>query len=217
MKFAELKEKVFTKKVDKSVDYRFKIYGKMQTTLKACKLFLIQRIVKKIKDIKKAGKEVTPQQETQLNDLDQQLRSSKSISADDLKVIAFFIFKWDFHLMIKSNQDKEGLITQQFQKMLDKLKLDWDGVTQEFMANASNAKINQFYTAIKGLKKFKEISEFKEKTLGNVQKKIAKNKDRKKKIKNKTIMSKKEAEQGEEGDMEVEVEALGGAEDSALQ
>ena len=114
MKFAELKEKVFKQKVEKNVDYRFKIYGKVQTTLKACKLFLIQRIVKKIKDIKKSGETLSAEQETKLTDLDQQLKSTKLISADDLKVLAFFIFKWDFHLMIKSNQDKEGLITQQF-------------------------------------------------------------------------------------------------------
>lgn len=72
MKFKELKQKVFKKKTDKPVDYRFKMLSQINQKLKSCKLFIIQRIVRKIKDMKsdKSKKHDEEQKEQKLNELD---------------------------------------------------------------------------------------------------------------------------------------------------
>lgn len=147
--------KFFEKKQIKKVDYRVKIWNLLVKKLKACKLFLIQRVVKKLRIEKKSNQE-------------EMLANLKKLSSKDFQIFALSLMK-------ERNIDFSKQETF-FQKVLPDYSQKLAEMTQNHI---------EILKKIKNLTRFKGISEEIEKILEGVKKKIVKTKVSRKILKEK--------------------------------
>lgn len=185
----------------KQADYRISLYYLLMKTLKACKLFLIQKVVKRLKDKKEKETSVPDSNQTtnlqlKKEKLNKELLFLKAISNNDIKHSAIFILKKDLSL----NLEKQKIF-------FNKNVLDFEKISNE----DTQQNISEFVKMAKTVKKYRNSQEQVEKILEKVKKKIHKTKQERKMftdIKRKKILkknlSKESTEQKDPEDLQTE-------------
>lgn len=126
-------------------DFRLQIFDILIKTLKACRLFLCQKIVKKLKEKKDNIK---------IETFEQDLKNAKKINTQDFKILAIYLMIYKFHLDL----EKEHIV---FERILKDYKLK----TEQFhliFQEKSDIKIDQYEILISFIKKIEKMKKFKE-------------------------------------------------------
>jgi hypothetical protein len=161
-------------------DYRISLFNLFVRTLKACRLFLIQKIVKKLKETKEDSSphailSISNNKNIKIEKLNEDLAFLKEISKKDVKEAAVFILVNELNL----NLEKQKAF---FTKNIDNF--------EKFVKKEANQVIKKFVDMAKNIKKYRDSQEQVEKIMGKVKKKIQKTKQERKNF----IKSKKKTE-----------------------
>lgn len=154
----------------KKADYRISLFYLLLKTLKACKLFLIQKVVKRLKD--KKEKETSIPNSNQTKDLqskkeklNEELLILKAISSSDIKASVVFILTKDLSLNLEKQK-----------AFFNKNVTDFEKISNE----DPQPRISDFVKMAKAVKKYRDSQEQIQKILEKVKKKIHKTKQERK-------------------------------------